>query len=54
MHRLLQKLGISGTVASVLMIAFGVLIWIYPDMLAKLIAIYLVVVGVVKLIPEKT
>ena len=52
MHRLLRKLGISGTVASILMIAFGVLILFFPDLLARLIAIYLIVVGIVKLFPE--
>ena len=52
MHSLLKKLGISNTIASILMIIFGVLIWVYPDLLARLVAIYLVVVGLLKLIPE--
>jgi hypothetical protein len=53
MHRLLRKLGIGGRIASILMIAFGVMIFLFPDLLARLIAAYLIIVGIVKLIPEK-
>lgn len=51
-HRVLRKLGISGTIASILMIAFGLAIWFFPDLLARLIAAYLIIVGAIKLIPE--
>lgn len=52
MHRLLRKLGIGNTAASILLIGFGVAIWVRPDLLARLIAIYLVIVGIIKLFPE--
>ena len=53
MHKLLKKLGISETFASVLMIVFGVLILWNRDLLAVLVALYLILVGIIKLIPEK-
>ena len=48
-YRILKKLGISGTVASILMILVGIAIWFYPGLLEKLLAVYLVVVGIIRL-----
>jgi len=53
MHKLLKKFGINRQVASIIMIAAGIGIWYNPEWLAQLFAIYLIVIGIIKLIPEK-
>ena len=52
MSKFFRRMGMSETFSAVLMVAFGVAILLWPTLLNKLIAIYLIVVGVVKLIPE--
>lgn len=52
MHKFLRKLGMGRMAASFVMIAFGVLVIIYPDLLAQLIAAYLIIVGLIKLISD--
>ena len=51
MHKMLRKLGIGNTIASVLMIFIGVGILWKPELLAYLVALYMIVVGILKLIP---
>jgi|ETN01SMinimDraft_4_1059930.scaffolds.fasta_scaffold02283_8 uncharacterized membrane protein HdeD (DUF308 family) len=50
MVNFLKRFGISETISAILMIAVGVTILIWPNLLTTLIAVYLIVVGVVKLI----
>jgi len=52
MSKFLKRLGISKTFAAVLMIAIGVAILIWPKLLTTLIAVYLIIVGVVKLVSD--
>jgi len=52
MSKFLKKIGIGDTFASVLMIGIGVTILIWPNLLTTLIAVYLIVVGVVKLVSK--
>lgn len=52
---LLQKyLGISAPriVIGILMLIFGIIIWIYPDLVSLLIAIYLIINGILVLVDE--
>ncbi len=57
MHKLLKKLGISETIAAVLMVVLGIIIVLFEindvTLLSYLIALYLIVVGLLKLLPEK-
>ncbi len=53
MIALFKKLGIGETAAAVIMVVFGVIIWFYPDLVGKLIAIYLVIIGLLKLFSKK-
>jgi len=50
MSKFLRRFGISDTFSSVLMITIGVAILIWPKLLTTLIAVYLIIVGVVKLV----
>ncbi len=50
MSDFLKRIGLSETFAAVLMVAVGVAILIFPKLLTTLIAVYLIVVGIVKLI----
>jgi uncharacterized membrane protein HdeD (DUF308 family) len=55
MNELLKKyLGISAPriVIGILMLLFGIIIWIWPSLVAILIAIYLIINGVLVLIDE--
>ncbi|MFO7872615.1 MAG: hypothetical protein R6U26_03175 [Candidatus Undinarchaeales archaeon] len=58
MHKLLKKLGISETIAAVLMIVLGFIIVLFEindvTLLSYLIALYLIAVGLLKLLPEKS
>ncbi len=54
-NEMLKKyLGISAPriVIGVLMLLFGIIIWVWPDLVALLIAIYLIINGVLVLIDE--
>ncbi len=50
MIALFKKLGIGETAAAIIMIVFGVLILWKPDLLAYLVAAYLIIVGILKLV----
>ena len=50
--KMLKKMGITGLTAAILMIVFGVLVIAFPNLIAWLVGIYLIVVGVVSLIGE--
>ncbi len=50
MITLLKKLGLGDTLSAIVMIVFGGLILWKPDLLAYLVAAYLVIVGVMKLV----
>jgi uncharacterized membrane protein HdeD (DUF308 family) len=55
MNELLKKyLGISAPriVIGILMLLFGIIIWIWPSLVAILIAIYLIINGVLVLVDE--
>ena len=52
MSKFLKKIGIGNTFAAVLMIGIGAAILIWPKLLTTLIAVYLIVVGVVKLVSK--
>lgn len=54
MHVLIKKLGISDTVAAIIMVVFGALIVWKPELLAYLVAAYLIIVGLLKLLSTKT
>ena len=49
-EKMLAKVGITGIVAAVLMIVFGILVIVFPDLIAWIIGIYLIVVGLVNLV----
>lgn len=57
MHKLLKKLGLNETIAAVLMIILGVILVAFEiqeiTVLSYIVATYLIVVGLLKLIPEK-
>jgi len=46
------KISAPRIVIGVLMLLFGLVIWIWPDLVALLIAIYLIINGVLMLIDE--
>jgi uncharacterized membrane protein HdeD (DUF308 family) len=50
MSNFLKRIGIGETFSAVLMIAVGVLVLIWPKLLTTLIAVYLIIVGIVKLV----
>jgi len=49
-EKMLKRIGITGLAAAILMIIFGILVIVFPDLVAWLVGIYLIVVGVVKLV----
>jgi len=49
-EKMLKRIGITGMAAAILMIIFGILVIVFPDLVAWLVGIYLIVVGVVKLV----
>lgn len=51
-EEILKRMGITGLMASVLMIIFGVLVIAFPNLVAWIIGIYLIVVGLVNLIGQ--
>lgn len=48
--RLFRRLGVTGQAAAALMILFGILILMFPDLVGVLIGVYLVVVGILQLL----
>ena len=44
-----RRLGLTGEIAAVLMILFGILIIVFPALIAWLIGLYLIIAGVVQL-----
>jgi len=51
-EKMLKKMGFTGLTAAVLMVIFGVLVIAFPNLIAWLVGIYLIVVGLVNLIGE--
>jgi len=55
MKNFFEKIGISGAIADIVMVVFGVLIWfvatISPETSLKIIAIYMIITGIIRLIP---
>ena len=49
-EKMLEKLGITGMVAAILTIVFGILVILFPNLIAWLVGIYLIVVGLIDLI----
>ncbi|MFH1821771.1 MAG: DUF3096 domain-containing protein [Methanobacteriota archaeon] len=49
-EKMLKKMGVTGLTAAVLMIIFGVLVIVFPNLISWLVGIYLIVVGLVNLI----
>lgn len=49
-EKMLQKVGVTGLTAAILMIIFGILVIAFPNLIAWLVGIYLIVVGMVNLI----
>jgi len=46
------KISAPRIIIGILMLLFGIIIWIWPDLVALLIAIYLIINGVLVLIDE--
>ncbi len=51
-EKMLKKMGFTGLAAAILMVIFGVLVIAFPNLIAWLVGIYLIVVGLVNLIGE--
>ena len=49
-ERVLKRFGFTGTLAAVLMIIFGILVIIFPDLIAWIVGLYLIITGIVHLI----
>ncbi len=49
-NRIMKRFGLTGTLAAVLMIIFGILVIIFPDLIAWIVGLYLIVVGIVSLL----
>ena len=47
---MLAKFGVTGMVAAILMIIFGVLVIVFPNLIAWIIGLYLIIVGAVNLL----
>jgi uncharacterized membrane protein HdeD (DUF308 family) len=47
--RVFQRVGITGEAAAILMIVFGILILVFPNLLQWLIGLYLIIVGLLQL-----
>jgi uncharacterized membrane protein HdeD (DUF308 family) len=45
----LAKFGITGMVAAIIMIVFGILVIIFPHLIAWIVGLYLIVVGLINL-----
>ena len=53
MITLLKRLGFSETLSAIIMVVFGALIIWKPALLSWLVALYLIIVGLLKLFVEK-
>ncbi len=51
-EKVLQKMGVTGLAAAILMIVFGALVIAFPNLISWLIGIYLIVVGALNLSSE--
>lgn len=49
-EKMLAKVGVTGIVAAILMIIFGILVIAFPTLIAWIIGLYLIVVGLVNLV----
>ena len=49
-EKMLAKVGITGMVAAVLMIVFGILVIAFSHLIAWIIGLYLIITGIVNLI----
>jgi uncharacterized membrane protein HdeD (DUF308 family) len=49
-QKLLAKFGITGMVAAIFMIIFGVLVILFPSLIAWIVGLYLIIVGLINLI----
>lgn len=47
--KVMEKFGITGMVAAVLMIIFGVLVIVFPNLIAWIVGLYLIIVGAINL-----
>ena len=50
MGKVFGKLGITGILTAVIMIVFGVVVIVWPDSIAWIIGLYLIIVGVIQVI----
>ncbi len=50
LEKMLAKFGITGMVAAIIMIIFGVLVIVFPHLIAWIIGLYLIIVGLINLI----
>lgn len=48
--RVFKRIGITGEAAAVLMIVFGILVIVFPDLVGILIGAYLIIVGLLQLL----
>jgi len=48
-NKILSKFGITGTVAAIIMIIFGILVIVFPSLIAWIIGLYLIIVGIINL-----
>lgn len=53
MHDLVKKLGFGNKAAAVIMIVFGILILLKPDILSWIVAAYLIIIGILKILLPK-
>jgi len=51
-EKVLKKMGFTGLAAAILMIVFGALVIAFPNLIAWLVGIYLIIVGVINLVGE--
>lgn len=49
MNKILSKFGITGMVAAIIMIIFGILVIVFPNLIAWIIGLYLIIVGIINL-----
>jgi hypothetical protein len=50
MDKIFRKIGISGQIAAIVMIAFGIIVILFPDLISWLIGIFLILIGLITLI----
>jgi hypothetical protein len=48
--KIFRKIGISGQIAAIVMIAFGIIVILFPDLISWLIGIFLIILGLITLI----